>query len=139
MKKLTAITVCSLSFAFGSSAFAQTPAAPAPSTPDAPITTAVPVAQQQGKEMLNGWSVKKNLLGKSVYNEQDEKVGDIRDVVLDADGTATHYVVGVGGFLGMGEHDVSLPFGDLHPANDRFTLNGYTKDRLKELPQVEVK
>ncbi len=138
MKKLTAITVCSLSFAFGSSAFAQTPAAPAPSTPDAPVTTTAPVAQS-GKEMLSGWSVKNNLIGKSVYNEQDEKVGDIRDVVLNPDGTATHYVVGVGGFLGMGEHDVALPFNELHAANDRFTLQGYTKDRLKELPQVEVK
>ena len=138
MKKLTAITVCSLSFAFGSSAFAQTTATSAPSTPDAPVTATAP-AVEPGKQMLNGWSVKNNVLGKSVYNEQDEKVGDIRDVVLDADGTATHYVVGVGGFLGMGEHDVSLPFGELHPANDRFTIQGYTKDRLKELPQVEVK
>ncbi|WP_269900075.1 PRC-barrel domain-containing protein [Paenalcaligenes faecalis] len=126
MNKLTAITVCSLACAFGSSAFAQsTP----PSAPSAAGTSAVQ------SEMVRGWGVKNNLIGKSVYNEQDEKIGDIRDVILDAKGTATHYVLGVGGFLGMGEHDVSLPFSELQPGKDRFTLQGYTKDRLKELPQ----
>lgn len=137
MKKLTAITVCSLSFAFASAAFAQTPATPQPSTPGAPVTTAVP-AHEPGKDMLSGWSVKNNLMGKNVYNEQDEKVGDIRDVVLDPQGKATHYVIGVGGFLGMGEHDVAIPFAQLHPSNDRFMLQGYSKDQLKELPKVEV-
>lgn len=126
MNKLTAITVCSLACAFGSSAFAQsTP----PSAPSVAGTSAVQ------SEMVRGWGVKNNLIGKSVYNEQDEKIGDIRDVILDAKGTATHYVLGVGGFLGMGEHDVSLPFSELQPGKDRFTLQGYTKDRLKELPQ----
>lgn len=137
MKKLTAITVCSLSFTLASAAFAQTPATPEPSTPDAPVTTAVPT-HEPGKEMLSGWSVKNNLMGKNVYNEQDEKVGDIRDVVLDPQGKATHYVIGVGGFLGVGEHDVAIPFAQLHPSNDRFMLQGYSKDQLKELPKVEV-
>ena len=164
MKKLTAITVCSLSFAFGSSAFAQTPEPDAPELPGAPMTStaapespapevplqkaqaAVPDAQltlaapkaEVGQPMVNGWSVENEVLGVSVYNEQDEKVGDIQDVILNTDGTATHYVVGVGGFLGMGEHDVALPFKDLHAGNDRFTIQGYTKDRLNELPEVEV-
>lgn len=136
MKKLIPITVCSLSFVLGSSAFAQTPASVPTATPDASTAAS---AHQYSKDVINGWSVKKNVLGKNVYNDQDEKVGDIRDVVLSSDGTATHYVVGVGGFLGMGEHDVALPFKELHPADDRFTLQGYTKDRLKELPQVKVK
>lgn len=126
MNKLTATTVCSLAFAFGSSAFAQTTT---PTAPPAPGTSAVQ------SEMVRGWGVKNNLIGKSVYNEQDEKIGDIRDVILDAKGTATHYVLGVGGFLGMGEHDVSLPFSELQLGKDRFTLQGYTKERLKELPQ----
>ena len=60
------------------------------------------------------------------------------DVVLDPQGKATHYVIGVGGFLGMGEHDVAIPFAQLHPSNDRFMLQGYSKDQLKELPKVEV-
>lgn len=137
MKNLTAITVCSLSLAFGANTFAQTSVTPTPSTPGAPVTTAAPVANPS-KEMLNGWSVKNNLIGKNVYNEQDEKIGDIRDLVLDSKGTASHYVIGVGGFLGMGEHDVAIPFNQLQPSNDRFMLQGYSKDRLKELPQVEV-
>lgn len=126
MNKLTAITVYSLACVFGTSAFAQTTAPSAPPAPAASATQA---------EMVKGWGVKHNLIGKNVYNEQDEKIGDIRDVILNENGTATHYVVGVGGFLGMGEHDVSLPFNELQLVNDRFNLQGYTKERLKELPQ----
>ena len=41
-----------------------------------------------------------------VYNEQNERLGDINEIILDKDGKAMGYVVGVGGFLGMGEHDI---------------------------------
>lgn len=49
-------------------------------------------------------------MGKNVRNEQDDKVGDIRNLILNQKGQATHYVVGAGGFLGMGEHDTAIPF-----------------------------
>ena len=41
-----------------------------------------------------------------IYNEQNERLGDINEIILDKDGKAMGYVVGVGGFLGMGEHDI---------------------------------
>ena len=46
------------------------------------------------------------MIGLNVYNEQNEKLGDINEIILDKDGKVLGYVVGVGGFLGMGEHDV---------------------------------
>ena len=46
------------------------------------------------------------LIGVNIYNEQNEKLGDINEIILDKDGKALGYVVGVGGFLGMGEHDI---------------------------------
>lgn len=137
MKHATAITICSLSVALSATAFAQTPAASTTFNSDAPVSTTSPATPN--KEMLGGWSVKSTLIGKNVHNEQDEKIGDIRDVILDPTGTATHYVIGVGGFLGMGEHDVAIPFKQLQHNKDHFMLQGYSKDRLKELPQVEVK
>jgi PRC-barrel domain len=42
----------------------------------------------------------------NIYNDQNEKLGDINEVILDHAGKVTGYVIGVGGFLGMGEHDV---------------------------------
>jgi sporulation protein YlmC with PRC-barrel domain len=48
--------------------------------------------------------------GLNVYNEANEKVGDINEVILSRDGRATAAVIGVGGFLGVGEHSVAVPF-----------------------------
>lgn len=60
MNKLTAITVCSLACVFGTSAFAQTTAPSAPPAPAASATQA---------EMVKGWGVKHNLIGKSVMTQ----------------------------------------------------------------------
>jgi PRC-barrel domain len=46
----------------------------------------------------------------SVYNDSNEKIGDINDVILDKSGKATNVILGVGGFLGMGEHYVAVTF-----------------------------
>ena len=46
------------------------------------------------------------LIGVNVYNDQNEKLGDINEIILDPSGKVVGYVVGVGGFLGMGEHDI---------------------------------
>ena len=51
------------------------------------------------------WRASK-LIGVNVYNEQNEKLGDINEIILDQSGKVSGYVVGVGGFLGMGEHDI---------------------------------
>ena len=53
------------------------------------------------------------LSGVAVYNEANEKIGDINDVILDKSGKATNVILGVGGFLGMGEHYVAVKFDQL--------------------------
>jgi sporulation protein YlmC with PRC-barrel domain len=55
------------------------------------------------------WRASK-LAGVNVYNEANEKIGDISDVILDKSGKAEKVILGVGGFLGMGEHLVAVPF-----------------------------
>src|SRR5690625_711575 len=89
-------------------------------------------------ETIRGWSVKNSVMGESVYNENDEKVGDVTDVVINSSGDVTHIIVGAGGFLGMGQHDVAIPFDELQRGEDRLTLSGYTKDQLKNLPKVDL-
>jgi sporulation protein YlmC with PRC-barrel domain len=78
-----------------STALAQTNA-PAP----APTTTVTTVAPKS-----NQWRASK-LIGVNIYNEQNEKLGDISEIILDPAGKVTGYVIGVGGFLGMGQHDI---------------------------------
>jgi len=78
-------------------AFAQTSTAPAPA-PKADI----------GNPKVSGatdWRASK-MKGLNIYNEQNEKIGDINDIILDKESKVVGYVIGVGGFLGMGEHDV---------------------------------
>ena len=48
------------------------------------------------------------LIGLNVYNEQNEKLGDINEILLDKSGKVEGVVIGVGGFLGMGEHDIKV-------------------------------
>src|SRR4249920_2354102 len=58
------------------------------------------------------WRASK-LAGVNVYNEANEKIGDINDVILDKSGKVANVIIGVGGFLGMGEHDVAVAFDQL--------------------------
>jgi hypothetical protein len=51
------------------------------------------------------WRASK-LIGVKIYNEQNERLGDINEIIMDQAGKTLGYVVGVGGFLGMGEHDI---------------------------------
>jgi sporulation protein YlmC with PRC-barrel domain len=70
----------------------------------------------------DGWRASK-LSGVDVYNEQNEKIGDISDVILDKSGKAAAVIIGVGGFLGMGEHLVSVPFDKVKWVNEPVRSN----------------
>ena len=49
------------------------------------------------------------LIGVNVYNDNNEKIGDIEELIIDKSGKVDNVVLGVGGFLGMGEHYVAVP------------------------------
>jgi sporulation protein YlmC with PRC-barrel domain len=51
------------------------------------------------------WRASK-LIGVDVYNSQNEKIGDINEILLTSSGNVAGIVIGVGGFLGVGEHDI---------------------------------
>jgi sporulation protein YlmC with PRC-barrel domain len=60
----------------------------------------------------NMWRASK-LKGLNVYNEQNEKLGDINEILIDKSGKVDGVVIGVGGFLGMGEHDIKVDMSKL--------------------------
>ena len=82
------------------------PPAPAVKDPIAAQTTA------QGK-----WRASK-LIGLNVYNAQNEKIGDINELMTDSSGKIDLVVIGVGGFLGIGEHNVGLPLSQVKFVNE---------------------
>jgi len=119
MKKLITIAVGSM--LLGGAAFAQG---------SAQIMTSVPAQSVTVKDWYN----------QSVYDPSNNKIGEIQDVLLSPDGKVTALIVGVGGFLGMGEKDVAVPFSAVkHTTRDGkvyLTLDT-TKDALKSAPGLK--
>jgi sporulation protein YlmC with PRC-barrel domain len=76
----------------------------------------------------------------TVYDPSNAKIGEIMDVLLSPDGNVTALIVGVGGFLGMGEKDVAIPFNAIkHTMREGkvyLTLDA-TKDALKAAPGLK--
>jgi sporulation protein YlmC with PRC-barrel domain len=63
------------------------------------------------------WRASK-LVGVNVYNDANEKIGDINDVILDKAGKVENVILGVGGFLGIGEHYVAVGYDKLKWSNE---------------------
>ena len=95
------------------------------------------VNQEEVKILAVGWSAKKNIFGKAVYNDNSEKIVTIDDVIISPDHTVSFAIIGVGGFLGMGKHDVAIPMNQLEVDQDHFILPGATEVALKALPPFE--
>ena len=81
----------------------------------------------------DSWTVT-NYYKQDVYDKGQNTVGKIDDVLIDKSGKITTLMVGVGGFLGIGEKDVALPFTAVHAEkkNNKWYLTvDETKDSLK--------
>jgi sporulation protein YlmC with PRC-barrel domain len=137
--------------------FAQTttnpPTAPAapPAARTAPMaaTTPSPTAKQSAsltsadtQKLGNAWRASK-VNGASVYNDKNEKVGSVDDLIIDRNDHVVYAVLSVGGFLGMGNHLVAVPYDQLviNTDNkgkvDKVIMRGATKDSLKAMPEFK--
>lgn len=77
------------------------------------------------------------LIGATVYNEQDEKVGTVDDLIVAPDRSLSYAVVSVGGFLGIGKRLVAIPVEQLRDEKGKVILPGATKEALKALPEFQ--
>ena len=91
-----------------SAAFAQT----APSKADS-ATTTVTATSWMTQEAAGQWRTSK-MIGLNVYNNSNDKIGAISELIVDRSGKLEAAVVGVGGFLGLGEHDVAVPYDQIN-------------------------
>ncbi len=126
-------------------------AAPAMAQPATHSTTAAPATGRAG-DVTNTAPSDRNpvmtqmgdaraskVIGSSVYNDHDEKVGSIDDLLIGKDG-AMNVVLSVGGFLGMGTKYVEVPYANLtfgntqRDSDNRVVLKGATKESLKTQP-----
>ena len=99
-------------------AIAQQSPAPAPApSPPAQRMEPTPPAQRTPMATTGQWRASK-LVGVDVYNTANEKIGDIEEILIDASGKVTSVIIGVGGFLGMGQHDVQVQLSELKFVNE---------------------
>jgi sporulation protein YlmC with PRC-barrel domain len=78
-----------------------------------------------------------NFYKQNVYDPSDNKISDVDDVLIDKEGRVTAMIIGVGGFLGMGEKDVAVPFSSVHASeknNKWYLVLNTNKDALKAAP-----
>jgi sporulation protein YlmC with PRC-barrel domain len=114
---------------------AQEPQAQQPATPAPDASAASAVTIDASKAMLVT-----RIIGSSVYSG-DENVGDVNDLIFDDKGTIQAAVIGVGGFLGMGEKDVAVPLSQLNAMRDetnaiKLTITA-SREELEKAPAFD--
>ena len=85
--------------------------------------------------LANGWSAKKSILGKPVYNEKGDKIGIVDDLIIAPNKSLSYAIIGAGGFLGMGKYDVAIPVTKINEVNGKMELKGATKESIKQMPE----
>lgn len=140
MKRTFAVLATSAISLLVSVASAQAPAQSSTQAPAAPIAgrTPIGVTVVDMEAIVLGWSARRDLLGKTVVNDKNERIGKVDDLIIspgkDSAPAAPFAIVGVGGFLGIGKHDVVIPMAQLKVQNKQLSLPGATKEALKALP-----
>lgn len=137
------LTATALAVMLATPSLAQQPASsppgqPAPGTMPQQSGTQKPgFVQNQSPQEWRG----SKLIGASVYGPDNQSIGEISDVIIDDTGKVKAAVVGVGGFLAVGQKDVAIPFEALKVTRrqasatiDKVTVS-YSKDELNKAPQ----
>ncbi|MBZ9727651.1 PRC-barrel domain-containing protein [Mesorhizobium sp. CO1-1-11] len=130
---------------FDSKAYAPAPAAA--TTAQAPATSTDTAQQSTNAEPVKpaDGNLATNIIGENVYNgtgDDAQKIGDVNDIVLTKEGKAQSLIIGVGGFLGMGEKNVAYDFAKAQWAQkngDRWLVAQTTKEELQAQPDFNRK
>jgi sporulation protein YlmC with PRC-barrel domain len=134
MKKYTCrLAATALAFAATLSATAPTWAQVAGAT----TTTTVDTSIAESTRIAMGWSVKKTLMGKTIYNDAGQTVGKVEDLIISPDKNVSYVIVGAGGFVGIGRHDVAIPVTQIQDKAGKLVMTGATKDTIKGMPAFE--
>ena len=100
-------------------------------------STPLGVTVTELQAVVKGWSVKRTVLGQAVYNDKDEKVGSVDDIIITPDKAVSYAIVGTGGFLGLAKHDVAIPVSQFKLVDKKLVLPGATKEALKAIPEFQ--
>ena len=144
--KIASVAIAALLMSAPAFAQTTTPTTPPtnPSTTMPPAaTTATPSGRMTFYTTQPGQMRAGKLIGINIKNNANETIGEINEMILDKDGKVVAVVVGVGGFLGMGQHEVAIDYKSLNinydpnamtDAGATTVMVDATKDSLKAAP-----
>jgi len=137
MNRLVTATALSLMLATAAITLARTTLAQQsgmPGSKPSPLAVNATSAGQHGNELRAS-----KLIGTTVQNNTNEPIGKINEIILSKDGKVAGVVIGVGGFLGMGEREIAVTFEALRIAQDSHNMTtvslNATKDGLRAAPE----
>lgn len=100
-------------------------------------STVVGISIAEAREVASGWSAKRQILGQPVFNDKDERVGSIDDIIVAPDKAVSYAIINAGGFIGLTKHDVAIPVSQLKLVDKKLILAGASKDALRASPPFE--
>lgn len=105
----------------------------------APIAFAAQPAQTAGaQESIQPDQMRASkMIGSSVYDVQNRKIGKVQDLVMSRDGKIDLVVVDVGSFIGMGGKDIAVKPNEIKTDNNRLTLD-VNKEKLQQMPKYSL-
>jgi len=97
-------------------------------------TTVLGVTVIEARQLAMGWSVKKSIFGREVYNDAGASIGKIEDVIISPEKNVTYFILNVGGFIGIGGHNIAIPISQIVEQSGKIVLPGATKESIRNLP-----
>jgi sporulation protein YlmC with PRC-barrel domain len=88
----------------------------------------------EATRVATGWSVKRSLLGKAIFNEAGQRVGKVDDLIVSPERRVSYIIVRAGGFIGMGRHDVAIPVSQIQETGGRLVMPGATRETIQAMP-----
>ena len=100
-------------------------------------STLLGVTYGEMRDVTLGWSAKRQILGHPVYNDTDERIGAVEDIIVTPDKSVSYAIINAGGFLAVAKHNVAIPVSKFRLSGDKLVLPGATRDALKATPSFE--
>ena len=89
------------------------------------------------RDVAMGWSAKRQVLGQPVFNDLNDRIGDVDDIIISPDKSISYAIINAGVFLHIEKHDVAVPVSQLKLVEGKLVLPGATRDALQASPEFE--
>jgi sporulation protein YlmC with PRC-barrel domain len=103
-----------------------------------PLMAGIPMTKAADEAIGPGQVRASKIIGSSVYDVNNQKIGSVQDLVLNKDGRAVVAVVDVGSFLGIGGKDVAISLNEIKADNNRLTLDR-SKQTIAERTELSAR